>query len=280
MNALSESIDLRNVKHLFWRVVGPNVWDRRCLASQAVNGLIGTLRALCTLNPVRGPRGQPTAVPNDRSRHQPFQNSPRASIHFFLMIRFSCMQLLESSQLPQPEKSHITESRYDISGAFSCKILISSHADTLMQSGAAPRDRTGHDVVLWPGQGRDRMAVGVGFEPTEPLSSPVFKTGAINRSTTPPKNKKPGLVQAGFESRANTFIQHRPGRQEQNENGDVALRMVLLYQGLMVRVNISTNHDTLINRGCRSRRHPAAACPAPRNSPAPRLARSSGRCRA
>ena len=26
----------------------------------------------------------------------------------------------------------------------------------------------------------------VGFEPTEPCGSPVFKTGAINRSTTPP----------------------------------------------------------------------------------------------
>ena len=27
---------------------------------------------------------------------------------------------------------------------------------------------------------------GVGFEPTEALTSPVFKTGAINHSTTPP----------------------------------------------------------------------------------------------
>jgi hypothetical protein len=26
----------------------------------------------------------------------------------------------------------------------------------------------------------------VGFEPTEPFGSPVFKTGAINHSTTPP----------------------------------------------------------------------------------------------
>ena len=129
-------------------VLGPNIWDRRCLVSKAVNGLTGTLRVVRRLNRVRGPRDQPTAVPNDRSRHQPFQNSPRASSHFFLMIRFSCMQLLESSQLPQPEKSHITESRYDISGAFSVSILTSSHADTLIRNGAAPRDRTGHDVVL------------------------------------------------------------------------------------------------------------------------------------
>ena len=37
------------------------------------------------------------------------------------------------------------------------------------------------------------MAEGVGFEPTEPCGPTVFKTVAINRSTTPPKNKKPGL---------------------------------------------------------------------------------------
>ena len=145
---MSESLDLRNVKHLFWLVVGPNVWDRGCLVSKAVNGLIGTLRVVRRLNPVRGPRGQPTAVPNDRSRHQPFRNSPRASSHFFLMIRFSRLQLLESARLPQLEKSHITESRYDISWAFSAPILTSSHADTLIRNGAAPRDRTGRDVVL------------------------------------------------------------------------------------------------------------------------------------
>ena len=29
-------------------------------------------------------------------------------------------------------------------------------------------------------------AEGVGFEPTEAFASPVFKTGAINHSTTPP----------------------------------------------------------------------------------------------
>ena len=118
------------------RHLGPRV------VSQAVNGLIGTLRVVRRLNPVRGPRGQPTAVPNDRSRHQPFRNSPRASSHFFLVIRFSCLQLPEFSKLPQPQKSHIMESRYDISGPFYGKILISSYPDMLMQSGAAPRDRT------------------------------------------------------------------------------------------------------------------------------------------
>ena len=30
------------------------------------------------------------------------------------------------------------------------------------------------------------MAEGVGFEPTKACALPVFKTGAINRSTTPP----------------------------------------------------------------------------------------------
>jgi hypothetical protein len=33
------------------------------------------------------------------------------------------------------------------------------------------------------------MAEGVGFEPTEPFGSPVFKTGAIDHSTTPPLGK-------------------------------------------------------------------------------------------
>gem|GEM_PF-3777118 len=32
----------------------------------------------------------------------------------------------------------------------------------------------------------ERLAEGVGFEPTRPFGLPVFKTGAINRSTTPP----------------------------------------------------------------------------------------------
>ena len=42
---------------------------------------------------------------------------------------------------------------------------------------------------------------GVGFEPTDPFGSPVFKTGAINHSTTPPygsmipRNAKKGLPQ-------------------------------------------------------------------------------------
>ena len=33
---------------------------------------------------------------------------------------------------------------------------------------------------------RLKKAEGVGFEPTEAFTSPVFKTGAINHSTTPP----------------------------------------------------------------------------------------------
>jgi hypothetical protein len=39
-----------------------------------------------------------------------------------------------------------------------------------------------------------RLAEGVGFEPTETFASPVFKTGAINRSTTPPRKAKLGKV--------------------------------------------------------------------------------------
>ena len=36
------------------------------------------------------------------------------------------------------------------------------------------------------GLSRLGKAEGVGFEPTEAFTSPVFKTGAINHSTTPP----------------------------------------------------------------------------------------------
>jgi hypothetical protein len=39
-------------------------------------------------------------------------------------------------------------------------------------------------VSLWRNL---RLAEGVGFEPTDPFGSPVFKTGALNRSAIPPK---------------------------------------------------------------------------------------------
>ena len=35
------------------------------------------------------------------------------------------------------------------------------------------------------------MAEGVGFEPTSPFGKPVFKTGAIVRSATPPESIVP-----------------------------------------------------------------------------------------
>ena len=36
------------------------------------------------------------------------------------------------------------------------------------------------------------LAVGVGFEPTEPLGSLVFKTSAFGRSATPPERRADG----------------------------------------------------------------------------------------
>tara|TARA_E500000178_G_scaffold62490_1_gene59345 strand:- start:3779 stop:3955 length:177 start_codon:yes stop_codon:yes gene_type:complete len=39
----------------------------------------------------------------------------------------------------------------------------------------------------------NRSTEGVGFEPTEAFTSPVFKTGAINHSTTPPRRAAQGL---------------------------------------------------------------------------------------
>ena len=45
-------------------VLGPDIWDRRCLVSKAVNGLTGTLRVGRRLNRVRGPRSYQRRVPN------------------------------------------------------------------------------------------------------------------------------------------------------------------------------------------------------------------------
>ena len=45
----------------------------------------------------------------------------------------------------------------------------------------------GRDELLKKGdQGLAKMAEGQGFEPWDGLPSPVFKTGAFNRSATPP----------------------------------------------------------------------------------------------
>lgn len=35
-----------------------------------------------------------------------------------------------------------------------------------------------------------RLAEGEGFEPPEPCGSPVFKTGALNHSATPPEDER------------------------------------------------------------------------------------------
>ena len=50
--------------------------------------------------------------------------------------------------------------------------------------GAKPFER--ERKILLPITGL--RAEGVGFEPTRPFGLPVFKTGAINHSTTPPEN--------------------------------------------------------------------------------------------
>jgi hypothetical protein len=39
-----------------------------------------------------------------------------------------------------------------------------------------------------------KMAEGVGFEPTRACALPVFKTGAINHSTTPPGAREVGVI--------------------------------------------------------------------------------------
>ena len=39
-----------------------------------------------------------------------------------------------------------------------------------------------------------KTAEGVGFEPTRACALPVFKTGAINHSTTPPGAREVGVI--------------------------------------------------------------------------------------
>ena len=46
-----------------------------------------------------------------------------------------------------------------------------------------PYSKFGLDLLL---EQKRRMAEGVGFEPTGPGGPPVFKTGAIDHSATPP----------------------------------------------------------------------------------------------
>jgi hypothetical protein len=46
------------------------------------------------------------------------------------------------------------------------------------------------------------MAEGVGFEPTDPYGSPVFKTGALNRSAIPPSTAHYVIEEAGVNDRA------------------------------------------------------------------------------
>ena len=54
--------------------------------------------------------------------------------------------------------------------------------------------------------GNQRMAEGVGFEPTGPCGPPVFKTGAIDHSTTPPL----GCVSRNGYARGTAEFQEKP----------------------------------------------------------------------
>ncbi|MDQ1340697.1 MAG: hypothetical protein QG567_1855 [Campylobacterota bacterium] len=54
------------------------------------------------------------------------------------------------------------------------------------------------------------MAGRVGFEPTEVLPSPVFKTGALNRALPPTRSKNVDYLEAalGFEPRIKALQAH------------------------------------------------------------------------
>jgi hypothetical protein len=50
------------------------------------------------------------------------------------------------------------------------------------------------------------MAEGVGFEPTDPYGSPVFKTGAFNRSAIPPLAVFENITSTGLRSTASESV--------------------------------------------------------------------------
>ena len=57
-----------------------------------------------------------------------------------------------------------------------------------------------------------KIPEGVGFEPTETHASPVFKTGALNRSATPPRSRQnPRRINAAlFDSRKSALFRESP----------------------------------------------------------------------
>ena len=116
-------------------------------------------------------------------------------------MRFVPVQPAEISCLVDLQKCHITKSRYEVSSVEIAQILTSSHHDALIRNGAAPRDRTGDtqifSLLLYQLSYLPEMAEEVGFEPAEPFDPTVFKTVAINRSATPPKNKNPAWILPG-----------------------------------------------------------------------------------
>ena len=75
------------------------------------------------------------------------------------------------------------------------------------------------------------MAEGVGFEPTEPFGSPVFKTGAIDHSTTPPlrcaAGDMPGMI-AGFKKNHDVSSPETPLSKWNNEHDKGMVRKIEL----------------------------------------------------
>ena len=70
------------------------------------------------------------------------------------------------------------------------------------------------------------VAVGVGFEPTEPLGSLVFKTRAFDHSATPPKqgSRRPAAVAHECEAEARTRAGEHTARPDQLERSLAAVR--------------------------------------------------------
>jgi hypothetical protein len=87
------------------------------------------------------------------------------------------------------------------------------------------------------------VAEGVGFEPTRACALPVFKTGAINHSTTPPRltgaidlNRHDGLVNRRYLYAAKQVCHRQAAEQASTE---FAARLKIRSTGMYVHVNVT-----------------------------------------
>jgi hypothetical protein len=70
------------------------------------------------------------------------------------------------------------------------------------------------------------MAEGQGFEPWEPLDSPVFKTGAFDHSATPPKD---GAYFIDLRKSVNTRIRKKRKKVKKSDIFSISVQKTVTY---------------------------------------------------